>query len=274
MSTTKIFVIFGICVAILTIPLIVMYIWFPLLLGRHISLVENIIVGTIGTYVVALALDFTLRRRQEKAVIKVARIALSEASQSINRMMSFFAGMIKASSDGFVPTTIEELFSARSMDLIFLHLSLSNNAPVTPKITWLDHISRETRLLKDRLTDIQDRYQAFLPEGVLAAIGILRNNSLFSVFLELPNVVTSDKQHNVQRPVLNISIGNFELLMDEIVIPVKTIHQSALNIDAKIVPKFPSSTFRDDVNPKIGESRFDGQPGPRIFIGEQPPCSH
>lgn len=274
MSTTKIFVIFGICVAVLTIPLIVMYIWFPLVLGRHISLVENIIVGAIGTYVVALALDFTLRRRQEKAVEKVARVALSEASQSINRMMSLFSSMIKASSDGFVPSTIEDLFGAKSIDLISLHLALSSRAPVTSNITWLDYIGREARLLVDGLTDIQDRYQAFLPESVLATIGTLRNNSLFSVFIQLPNVVTSDAQHNIQRPVLNIQIENLKPLMDEIVISVKTIQQSAVKINAKIVPRLPSPTFRDDVSPKIGEARFDGQPGPGIFIGEQPPSSH
>jgi len=274
MSTTNIFVIFGICVAILTIPLIVIYISFPLILGRYINLVENIIVGTIGTYVVALALDFTLRRRQEKAVEKVARVALSEASQSINGMMSLFASMIKASSDGFVPTTIDDLFGPKSIDLISLHLALSSHAPVTSNITWLDHIGREARLLVDGLTDIQHQYQAFLPESVLATIGTLRNNSLFRVFIQLPNVVTIDAQHNIQRPVLNIQIENLKPLMDEIVISVKAIQQSAVKINAKIVPTFPSFTFRDDVTPKIGESRFDGQLGPPLFISEQPPSGH
>jgi len=274
MSTTKIFIIFGICVAVLTIPLIVMYIWFPLVLGRHISLVENIIVGTIGTYVVALALDFTLRRRQEKAVEKVARVALAETSQNINGMMSLFASMIKASSDGFVPSTIEDLFGAKAMDLISLHLSLSSRAPVTSNITWLEHIGERTQHLVDELTDIHNRYQAFLPESVLATIGTLRNNNLFSVFIKVPNMVTSDIQHKIQRPVLNIQIEDLKLLMDEIIISVKTIQQSAVKINAKFVPRFPSMTFRDDVKPKIGEARFDGQPGPAIFIREQLPSSH
>ncbi len=135
MSTTKIFIIFGIFVVIITFPLIILYIWFPELLGRYTGLVENIIVGLIGAIVVATALDFTLRRRQEKALEKVARVGLSQASQIINRMMSLFAGMVKASSDGFVPSKIEELFGDKASELISLHLALRENAPTSPKET-------------------------------------------------------------------------------------------------------------------------------------------
>ncbi len=272
MSTTKIFIIFGIFVFILTVPLLVIYIWFPIVLGRYVSLVENVIVGTIGAYVVALALDFTLRRRQEKAVEKVARVGLTEVSQTINGMLAFFSSMIKASSDGFTPSMIEDLFSIKAAELISLHLALSSPAPVTSNITWQDHITGETRFLLDKLTSIQDRYQAFIPEDVLANIGTLRNNALFVIFKDLSSAFKRDKQLNIERPVLNITpLEVLTSLMNEILDCIKIIQQVALKLEASIVPKFPSYTLRDDVSPKVGAARFDGKPGVGIFIGEMPP---
>ena len=87
MSTSKIFVIFGVFVVIVTFPLIIFYVYFPGMLGKYLGLAENIIVGMVGAFIVALALDFTQRRRQERAVEKVARVGLSETSQAINKML-------------------------------------------------------------------------------------------------------------------------------------------------------------------------------------------
>lgn len=272
-STTRIFVIFGIFVVIVTVPLLFLYVWNPAMLGRFISLVENIIIGLPGAYIVALALDFTIRRRQERAMERVARVGLSEASQAINRMMSLFAGMVKASSDGFIPSTIEDLFGTNATELISFHLGLDKRAPVFPEIPWQDHITREAKFVVDNLTNVQERYQAFLPGHTLAALGTLRNNSLFHVFGSLSNMTKTDALQNIKRPVLNIPPENLQMLMDNILVSVKTVQQEAKRLKAPIVPSFPSSTFRDDVKPDIGDARFEGQLGPGIFIGKELPIS-
>lgn len=206
MSTTKVFIIFGVFVIIVTFPLIVMDIWFHTMLGRYVGLVENIIAGMIGAFIVALALDFSLRTRQEKAAEKVAKIGLSQASQVINRMLSLLAGMIKVSSNGFIPSTIEELFGAEAQELISLHLALGKRALTTSNILWQDYIAGEVEIVEDGLTSVHERYQAFLNENALVAIGILQASSLLDIFRILPAAVRSSIELGVQKPVLNMPL--------------------------------------------------------------------
>jgi len=271
MSTTKIFIIFGVCVAIVTAPLIITYVWFPIILGRYISIVENIIAGLIGAYLVALALDFTLRHRQEKAAEKVARVGLSEASQTINAMIALFASMVKASSEGFTPSTMEDLFGSKAAELISLHLALGSRAPVTSSITWQEHISRETHSLLDKLTNIQGRYQAFFSERALAAIAALRNNPLLNALQQIAQAAQFDAQMNIQRPVLNIPLDNLKPFMNDILISIKQVEHYAEELKTDVVPHFPQRTFDDDVSPKFGDARYDGPLGPSFSIGKELP---
>lgn len=257
MSTTKIFIIFGVCVAIIVIPLITLYAWFPSVLGRHVGLVENAIVGIIGAFLVAFSLDFTLRRRQEKALEKVAIVGLAELSQTTNRMIALFGCIFKASSDGFIPSTIDQLFDTRAADLLSLHLSIDSRAPEYTNITWQEYITRESHLIQKNLNLIQDRYQAFFPEDVLVALGKLRNNTLLIVFNQLSAGANFDKQERVSRPVINFTPPEtLNCLMSEILSCVKTIERVSIKLDASIIPHFPNFTFRDDVSPNIGSARF------------------
>jgi len=268
MSTTKIFVVFGICVSIVIIPLSVLYICFPSILGRYDSIVGNIIVGLFGAYIVALALDFTLRRRQEKSLENIAKVGLTETSQVINQMLSFFASMIKASSNRYKPSNIDDLFSSEAAELISLHLALDYNAPVTSKIRWSDYIAQETCNIVDQLTSIQNRYQSFFPESVFTAIGTLQNNALFSMFKQFKGVIDLDKQRNLKRPVLNIiPQETLNALMNEVLICVKIIQKAAVRLESSTTPKFPSFKFREDVSPKYGEARYNDEPGVGCIIG-------
>lgn len=271
MSTARIFTIFGICVAFVTIPLISLYIWFPDILGRHVSLIGNIIVGAIGAYIVAFALDFSLRRRQEKAMEKVAIVGLAEASTKFNRLIALFGSIFKAASDGFIPSTIDELFDAKAADLLSLHLDINGRAPVTSGIAWQEHITRESCLILNELTSIQDRYQAFLPENVLVAIGKLRNNTLLIAFSQLSHGAELDKQENIPRPVINFTpLEKLTFLMNEILLCVKIIQQASIKLNTLTIPRFPSFDFRKDVEPKVGSARFEGSPGVAFIIGEIP----
>lgn len=269
MSTTKVFFIFGAIVFIVTFPLIVLYIWFPVLLGRYNNLVENIIVGMIGTFIVALAVDFTLRRRQEKAAEKVARVGLSQASQGINRILELFAYMIKASSDGFIPQTIDELFGNQAAELISLHLGLSSHYPTTSGKTWQEYIAKVARQLQDRLSSVLERYQAFLPGSASAAIGTLQNSSLLSFFEIFPEASRIGRKRGIKYPVFNINQESLKPLMVEIMNSIKTVEKEVKKLNTNVKPRFPKLVFRDDINvgPKFGEARYEGEPGPMADIG-------
>lgn len=267
MSTTKIFISFGVFVAIITVPLTIIYIRSPIIFGRYINIVENSIVGLIGAYLVAIALDFTLRHRQEKAAEKVARIGLSEASQQINAMLVLFALMVKASSKGFTPSTIEDLFGSKAAELISFHLALGSHGPVVPIMTWQEYISRKTRSLVDELTNIQDRYQLFFPERASVAIAALRNNPLLEVLQRIDQMAQLDAPSNIFRPVLNIPLDNLKPLMNNILISIKQVECSAKKLKTDVMPCYSQRHFDDDVSPKSGSARYDGQLGPSISIG-------
>jgi len=265
-STKKIFVLFGVIVCIITVTLLIVYIVFPSIFGRYTGIVENIIVDLPSAYIIAVVLDLTFRLRQEKAVATIAKVGLSEASSIINGILSLFGNMVKASSDGFVPTTIRELFSEESSALISLHLGLDRNAPVTPAVSWQKYLSREARWAFDDLTSIQERYQAFLSGETLAAIVKLRNNPLLHLFTDLPHIMRYSTKRDIQRPVLNIPLSNLQPLMKDLLTSIEAVQRNARNLNTEIVPAFPSSIFRDNVKPTIGDSRFTGTPGPQVCI--------
>jgi hypothetical protein len=267
MSTTRIFVTFGIIVAVVTVPLIVLYVWFPAALGRFTGLAENVIVGMIGAFIVAIALDFTARRRQEKSAEKIAKVGLNEASQIINKMLSLFGMMIKASSNGFIPSTIEELFGAEAQELISLHLWLDKQASTSTSVQWQDYMAAETRNIIDSLSSISERYQFFLSPDILIAIGNLRNNALLDVIKSFPAMNRVTSQLGIKHPVLNIPLNTLKAIMESMLTSVDVVEKEAKKRKTDIVPQFPTFTFRDDVLPKVGEARFDGQPGPSIYIG-------
>lgn len=271
MSTARIFFIFGVCVAVITTPLIIFYRWFPLILGRYEGLVENIIVGVIGAYVVALSLDFTLRRRQEKASEKVAMVALTELSQTINNMLTLFGSIFKASTDGFIPSTIDGLFDAKAAKLLSLNLSIDSRAPVASETIWQIHITRESHSILEHLNGIQNRYQAFLPENVLVSLSKLRSNPIINIFSQLSNGITLDKKEGILRPVINFTpLETLNYQMGEILSSVKTIEQASIKLGASITPHFPDTIFRNDFAPKIGSARFEGEPGVSFIIGPLP----
>jgi len=267
MSTTKIIVLFIVCVVLLTIPLVIMYVWFAPSLGRYTSLVENIIASLIFGVIIALLLDFTIRRRQEKSLEKVARVGISEASHQANRIIGLFATMIKASSSGFCPKRIDELFGHEAAELVSLHLDLHKPAPVMPHTSWPAYLTNETQYILNRLSEIQNRYQAFFSERTLAAIAELRINPLFIVFKDASGGLQQDLEMQINRPVLNIPLDTLKKLMEEILKSIETLTQDALKLHSKDVPRFPRFEFQDNVLPKFGEARYDGPPGPPTFIG-------
>lgn len=268
MSTTRIIILFIIFFAIITIPLVVIYIWFSHLLGRYESLVENIIASLVFGLVIALLLDFTIRRRQEKSLEKVARVGLSEASHQANRIIGLFAAMIKASSSGFRPKHIDELFGPEAAELISLHLDLRKPAPVTPNTPWPVYLANEVQYILDKLSEVQNRYQAFFSKKTLTAIAELRINPLFIVLKDASGSLQQDLELQIDRPVLNILPPNtLKELMEDILNSIKTLTQDALRLQSKDTPHFPRFEFQDNVLPKFGEARYDGPPGPPTFIG-------
>lgn len=267
MSTTRIIAVVIFFAAIIVIPLVIIYIWFPLTLGRYIGLVENIIAGVIGGLIITLLIDFTIRRREKNALEKVARVGLSEASHQVNRMMGLFAAMVKASSTGFIPKSMDELFDAEAADLISLHLDLYKPAPVTPQILWPQYMSNETRYVLSKLSEVQNHYQSFFPENVTAEIAELRNNRLLLILQNVSGMVEVDIRENIKCPVLNIIPPDaLRQSMKDILNCVKTLQQDANRLKTTTAPHFPHFTFREDVLPKLGDSRYEGLPGPPIVI--------
>lgn len=268
---TRTIILFLAIVIAITIPLIVFYIWFPASLGRFTGLVENIIAGIIFGVLITIALDLILRNRQQKSIDKIARVGASEVSAQVNRLTALFAGMVKAASDGFVPNDFTSLFGIESAKLIALHLGLDKNAPVTPRMTWKQYIGNESERIKTELHNILVRYQMYFPSELLTAIAGIYNNQLVNIMRQLPNVTQANRELGIEYPVLNIPIDSLQPLLGNIARCVEVVRSQASRLSAFTQVGFPFDTFRDDVSPKFGDSRYVGKPGPPILIGRRIP---
>jgi len=262
MSTNKILVIFGIVATAVEVPLLVLYFCFPSILGRFIGLVENSIVGILVGVLITIVLTLILNLSQQKATEKVARVVLSEVSVVVNGLMGLFGRMVKAASDGFMPSTVDDLFGDKAAELISLHLHLDGHAPDTSETVWIDYIALESEQFITALSLLRSRYIAFLSEDMFAALTAMKNNDLMNMLAHCRNLHKWDVKSHIRRPVLNIPLDQLRPLMAEILVSVKTMEKEAVKLNARIVPKFPQFALRADVEPKIGSARYDGEPGP------------
>ncbi len=219
------------------------------------------------TILISFLLDFTLRHRQEMQLNKVAAIGLSEASVQVNRLIDLIASMIKASSDGWIPKTIDNLFNDEASELLSFHLDLGKPAPVIPIAQWRWHLSTQTELIINELTHIQGLYQAYFPNSTLTSIVSLRTSPLLSLYQNIFFASQADEQLNILRPVIDISLDALQPLMTNILTSIKQIQHDSEKLNSRIKPNFPSRIFDDDVKPNLGDARYDGPPGPLTFIG-------
>ncbi len=170
---------------------------------------------------------------------------------------------------------MDDEFGDKAADFISLHLDLCKPAPVSSNMIWGNYIPMEAKSILDRLSSVQARYLAFLPENALAAIGELQNNPLLNMFTRFSGIINSDASHGITRPVFNFTpLENLKPIMTEMLISVKTVQKESERLNAVIVPQLSKVTFRDDFRPKTGDARFEGMPGPGVFTGNEPPASY
>lgn len=275
MSATFFLAIFVTLLALGTCVLVSVYLFARGWLGNYVSLVENAIVQMAGTVIVVLAVDLVVRLRENAARARVARVGISELAICTNRLVDLFASLIKASSMDWIPQTFEDLFGDTAAELISHRLELARPAPVFPKTTWRDYLARQATLIKDTLDSVQQRYQAFLPEDALERMAVLRGNALLEVLTHLPNVDVLDRMSDIKRPVLNIRLEDLRTPLSEIYSTVKIVEGNAIKYKSRIKMRFPAYIFsRDDIQPKRGDSRFEGEPGLYMIIGPSPPPTH
>lgn len=266
---TKIIWLFGAFLLIVTAPLIYVYVRYPSNLGRFTGLVENIIAGIFVGVLITFALDLILRSTQQKSVDRVARIGASEAVVQINHLTTLFASMVKAASDGFIPGDFASLFGPQAANLISINLGLDKNAPVLSAITWRQHISGECEKIGTDLRDISNRYQAYFSGDLITAIAGIHNSQLLNILISMNTAPIID---GIQYPVYNIQpTAALESLLDELAGYINTARSQALRLKSSIQVGYPAEIFRDDVSPKLGESRYVEEPGPPTLIGPRLP---
>lgn len=247
----------------------ILYFGFPETLGRFSGLVENTIAGLIGALLVAILLDFTIRRRQEKANEKVARVGLSEVAVSIDRILILFGNIYKASSDEYLPSSLEELFDDKATNLLSLHLAIKEQDPTIFNTTWQAYLSRESEKILNELTETQSRYQIFLSETCLIVLSKLRANGLLRFFVTQNKTADFDQQKGVYRPVFNfVPTNNVSIFLKEILSCINTIQKETRKLNAPTILQIPSFIFRNDVAPIVGSARFEGTPGVECLLEE------
>jgi hypothetical protein len=180
--------------------------------------------------------------------------------------------MVKASSDGFIPSDFTSLFGAKSAELISLNLGLDMKAPVVPNSTWREHIPREINIILAELHDISHRYQMYFESDLLTALAEICNSPLITAMRTLPSVKALDVKPRIQYPVLNIiPIETLESLLQALTPCIETVRLYASRLNTRIQVNIPTEIFRDDVAPMLGDSRYVGKPGPPMIFGDRFP---
>lgn len=209
------------------------------------------IIATIFLILSATSTSYTehVRSRAEEA----ARLqTYLDLDVTVGKAIGLLNQMVIAGSDGWIPSSHEELFSIRVAYLICDHLNIESNAPVVPHRPWLSWIDQRTKEVHEELTAVIRQQTVLLDPEVLDAIASLRD----SFFLAFPgqwrNARSWDAKQGYQRPPL-LCYGLAPL-----------VHESleSLKVASDIVREqtgqAPRSApvRRDDVAPRLGVSHY------------------
>lgn len=213
---------------------------------------------SLAVSLIALFLVIRHETRNRTVRRQVTKIALTRSTQTTTNLVHLLAQQIKAASDGFIPSNIDELLSNKAAEIISWHLDISKEAPIAPRQTWRAYLAKSAQEFQQRVRQILNQYSEYLPNRIVNLLAELENSFFVTIYALLEVIRQVDKQQDFHRPpILALEKTGFAQNLKLIHQLVKLLNEEdkKCGLPGVIFPK--SDLERQDVSPRLGRDRIE-----------------
>lgn len=229
----------------------------------------NVAAGFMGALLTVVLVDRAAEKRQEETRQRVQRIAMSRVRHPLTHITRLLVDMMKAAMPGRPvpqPATFEEFFSRPHTDCLDW-LMLDGRSGSLGNVSWYDHIHETLKHSSERLSEIVDKYMAYLGVEFVEAVEDLREDG----FMALVGSLSETKRllANEKLPIA-LTLNGTAPIRDEFFRKLLRLIREYESASGEKLP-FPSAEFsRDDISPVLGSSRV-AQPSKALTVSAGPP---
>lgn len=231
--------------------------------GRGVWIIDafaaNIAAGFLGALATVVLIDRAAERRSEESRERVERIALAQARRPIYDLAQTFADMLKASwaqRPSPLPQSYAELFAtehAAHLDWI----DLAGDAGKFPSRDWYTHLQETIPRVSRQLSEILDKYMAFVALDFVELVESIRDDSFVSFLQQLASI----RQHlRSQGKAQDYVIAGHADSRDAFLAKLVRLIEYHDAHSASALPFLADHLNRDDVSPRLASSRLPSLP--------------
>lgn len=237
-------------------------------------------VTTLGSYIVIILVDETLRRREFKEKERIRNLALEQLEGVMNRHLGFLTEMYVASVDSKpedIPGSYDEFFDEHYVEAV-QHLDLSEDRPGHQGVDdWFDFVSKECDEFQENVEGIIERYAPFLESGTLQELQNLSRTTLIGALVNIcqgQDLVLMDAKMGVVRDYNLLKGGGMDKALQEhldSVNKVVSLYEETESTDLNSVDSL--AVWWENVHPYYGCARIQkplDDTDPKFNIGPNP----
>lgn len=258
----------------LKIPLLILFVVLELLLllfiksnneiAKDFSL--NLITEIIGMFLTVLLIDLVLKRREKKEKRNILKNIYSQYKIPAHSLLRFFAIIYKASSKEKPPewnTDYKTLLATEHFYDSITYLDFLKKAPVSPTTDWINHSRNQVVEITSKFEKIIEKYAFALDSKIIADLEWLANHWILKILSSGPILRASDKSMEFNRRnfcLLAIQNETGENDIKELIDKIFNVAEYFKSItDDKSEIVYSKDMWREDIAPKLGDSRVDGK---------------
>lgn len=154
---------------LILIASICLYLWLRLS-GGISEFGLNAFTETLGILVTVLIVDQLIRRQEQVRLLPQQAAAYEDVRLLATRMVSFWSETYKSSVPGPAPTSLNELFSDKSLEQICNNLNMDSQPNVVPRRTWWEWFPQNQMDFIKKAETILERHNSILDPEAYAAV--------------------------------------------------------------------------------------------------------
>jgi hypothetical protein len=242
-------------------------------LGPRSRVVEalgwNLCAGFLSALAIVIFIERAIEKKRQEERERIAALALRHMRLPLQRIISFFAEMIKATVPHpflALPRSLAELFrAANTANLDWLNFGAETGN--LAHYTWATYGANVLKVETDKLSASLDKYLAVLDAEFVEAVETMCDDTFLHLVGGMHGFMTAAAGHPQIQFHINGTAGIRATFFDRL---LEVVHLYQKNGGQPL--QVPTSLIREDIYPHTGSGRLAALPAPiGVWAGDPPP---
>jgi len=224
------------------------------------SWLQGLAITSLGSYITAVLVDLSFRRKEEREKKRVKRIVLRQLSGIIHRHIDHLSNWYIGALYEYpktIPTKYSKLFDEEYIETV-KKVDFSENYPTAgPRDpTWMAVSNHHMNQFSEDINEIISKYSLYLNSDMIKTLQNLADSPITNIFDS--DMMEYDKRKGVKRDYNILNGGNVDIYLSEhldLVLEVIEWFENDSKVD--IISVEDLDAWRDDVSPQAGSAKIE-----------------